>query len=44
MKTPFDIQNDGIGVHYTYLDTIGRPVVVLKKDNVVDNHIQDMEV
>jgi len=44
VKTPFDIQNDGIGVHYTYLDTIGRPVVVLKKDNVVDNHIQDMEI
>lgn len=44
MKTPFDVVREEMGVHHTYLDTIGRPVIILKKENVVDSHIQDMEV
>lgn len=31
-------------LHYTYLDTIGRPVVVVQKSNLVEQHIQDFEV
>jgi len=31
-------------VHYTYLDTTGRPVVVLSKTDLVEQHIQDFEV
>merc|ERR1711881_576054 len=27
-----------------YLDTVGRPVVVLTKENLVEGHIQDLEV
>ena len=30
--------------HYTYLDTVGRPVIVLSKRNVVFQHIQDFEI
>ncbi|CAG2164069.1 unnamed protein product, partial [Oppiella nova] len=30
--------------HYTYLDTIGRTVLVFHKSNVVEEHIQDVEV
>ena len=28
----------------TYLDTVGRPVVVVTKNNLVEQHIQDFEV
>ena len=31
-------------LHYTYLDTIGRPVVVITKNNLVEQHIADFEV
>ena len=31
-------------VHYTYLDTVGRPVIVARKTNLVEQHIQDFEV
>ena len=30
--------------HYTYLDTIGRTVLVFTKNNLVEQHIQDIEV
>ncbi|CAK9290897.1 unnamed protein product [Gordionus sp. m RMFG-2023] len=30
--------------HYTYLDTIGRPVLELSKENLIDEHIQDFIV
>ena len=30
--------------HYTYLDTIGRTVLVFHKTNLVEQHIQDLEV
>ncbi|XP_054162996.1 dolichyl-diphosphooligosaccharide--protein glycosyltransferase subunit 1-like [Oppia nitens] len=30
--------------HYTYLDTIGRTVLVFQKSNLVEDHIQDLEV
>ncbi|CAG2114236.1 unnamed protein product, partial [Medioppia subpectinata] len=30
--------------HYTYLDTIGRTVLVFHKSNLVEEHIQDVEV
>lgn len=43
-NTPFAMEQESMDVHHTYLDTVGRPVIILKKDNVVDNHIQDMEV
>lgn len=31
-------------LHFTYLDTVGRPVVVAHKTNLVEQHIQDFEV
>lgn len=30
--------------HRTYLDTVGRPVVVATKENLVEQHIVDFEV
>jgi oligosaccharyltransferase complex subunit alpha (ribophorin I) len=42
--TPYTVQRGKNYLHYTYLDTVGRPVVIIHKDNVVENHIQDFEV
>ena len=44
LVTPFTVKKDKNTLHYTYLDTIGRPVIVAHKTNLVDAHIQDFEV
>ena len=41
---PFEVQEEKREIHKTYLDTCGRTVVVIKKKNLVENHIQDFEV
>lgn len=44
MRTPFEVKREADDVHYTYLDTSGRPVVVLRKPSLLEQHIQDFEV
>lgn len=44
VKTPYGIRQNDQEVHKTYLDTVGRPVIVLNKKNLVEGHIQDFEV
>ena len=44
LKPPYDVVEDKQELHYTYLDTIGRPVIVAHKTNIVEQHIQDFEV
>jgi len=44
LKTPYSTARDKDALHYTYLDTIGRPVITLRKDNLVEQHILDFEV
>lgn len=44
IQTPYPITEGEMENHKTYLDTVGRPVVTFKKDNVVENHIQDFEI
>lgn len=44
VDTPYSIQRDPDDLHYTYLDTFGRPVVVAHKKNLVEQHIQDVVV
>ncbi|KAL4226817.1 proteasome regulatory particle base subunit [Mactra antiquata] len=44
LKTPFSVEKGENGLHYTYLDTVGRPVIVAYKNNLVDQHIQDFEL
>ena len=41
---PYDVQRQTNEKHYTYLDTVGRPVVVITKNNVLFQHIQDFEI
>jgi oligosaccharyltransferase complex subunit alpha (ribophorin I) len=41
---PYDVQRLPNEKHYTYLDTVGRPVVVISKRNMLFQHIQDFEI
>jgi len=43
-NAPFPVKRSADDVHYTYLDYVGRPVVIVHKNNLVDNHIQDFEL
>ena len=44
MDTPYKIDRMPNQLHYTYLDTFGRPVLVATKSNLVEHHIQDVVV
>lgn len=44
LDTPYPVQRLKDGTHHTYLDTKGRPVISVRKTNIVENHIQDFEV
>jgi len=41
---PFDIDASSTDLHHTYLDTSGRPVLVLKKKNIVNEHNRFFQV
>uniref|UniRef100_A0A672I1G1 Dolichyl-diphosphooligosaccharide--protein glycosyltransferase subunit 1 n=1 Tax=Salarias fasciatus TaxID=181472 RepID=A0A672I1G1_SALFA len=44
MDMPYKIDRLPNQLHYTYLDTFGRPVLVATKNNLVEHHIQDVVV
>ncbi|GAB6022985.1 hypothetical protein CHUAL_007080 [Chamberlinius hualienensis] len=44
LQVPYEVKRSKDGVVYTYLDTVGRPVVVAHKDNLAENHIQEFEL
>lgn len=44
IRLPFDAERAPDEIRKTYLDTFGRTVAVLKKSNLVENHIQEFEV
>ncbi|KAJ8258626.1 hypothetical protein COCON_G00176380 [Conger conger] len=44
VDTPYPIHRVPDQLHYTYLDTFGRPVLVATKSNLVEQHIQDVVV
>lgn len=44
LDTPYPIDRMPDQLHYTYLDTFGRPVLVATKKNLVEQHIQDVVV
>lgn len=41
---PFAVTRLPDSLHYTYLDTKGRPVIAFTKKNVVESHIQDFQL
>ena len=44
METPFPIDRESHAIHKTYLDTIGRPLIVLDKFNVINDHSKDIQI
>ncbi|KAE8612267.1 hypothetical protein XENTR_v10012786 [Xenopus tropicalis] len=44
VDNPYDINRAPDELHYTYLDTFGRTVIVAHKNNLVEQHIQDIVV
>ena len=42
--SPFNVKEQPRELKFTYLDTIGRPVVVVTAENLVEQHIQDFFV
>ena len=38
------MEEDERTLHFTYLDTVGRPVIQFRKTNLVEEHIEDFEV
>ncbi|XP_063797234.1 dolichyl-diphosphooligosaccharide--protein glycosyltransferase subunit 1 [Pseudophryne corroboree] len=42
VENPYEVNRDPDELHYTYLDTFGRPVIVAHKNNLVEQHIQDI--
>nr|XP_033782325.1 dolichyl-diphosphooligosaccharide--protein glycosyltransferase subunit 1 [Geotrypetes seraphini] len=44
VDSPYNIDRAQDELHYTYLDTFGRPVIVAHKSNLVEQHIQDIVV
>jgi len=43
-EAPFPIDKESFETHHTYLDTFGRPVLVLEKKNVIHDHNQNIKV
>lgn len=44
IETPYEVTRLPDTLHFTYLDTKGRPVVQLSAKNLVENHIQEFKV
>lgn len=42
--SPYPVNRQADGLHFTYLDTFGRPVITFTKKNLVENHIHDFNV
>jgi len=44
VQTPFSVDSQSSATHFTYLDTSGRPVLVLNKKNVISEHDKYFQV
>nr|CAG4646197.1 EOG090X04O4 [Macrothrix elegans] len=44
IETPYSVTRLPDSLHYTYLDTKGRPVIQMSAKNLVENHIQDFKL
>nr|CAD7425138.1 unnamed protein product [Timema monikensis] len=44
LSTPYAVERLPDTLHFTYLDTTGRPVITLRKKNLVEHHIQDFDL
>lgn len=44
LNTPYKVERLPDSLTYKYLDTKGRPILRLRKNNLVEQHIQDFEI
>ncbi|XP_021192112.2 dolichyl-diphosphooligosaccharide--protein glycosyltransferase subunit 1 [Helicoverpa armigera] len=44
VNLPYPVTRLPDSLHYTYLDTKGRPVISFTKKNIVENHIEDFQL
>lgn len=44
VNVPYEVEKTTSEKHFTYLDTVGRPVVVIRRKNCVDTHMRDFSV
>lgn len=44
LDLPYEATRLPDSLHYTYLDTIGRPVITIHKTNLVEDHIEPFEL
>ena len=44
VETPFEIDEQKKIKTFTYVDTVGRPTLLLEKSNLVDEHSQPFQV
>lgn len=44
VETPFHVDKESHAVHKTYLDTIGRYLIVLDKFNALNDHAKNIQV
>ncbi|XP_004537908.1 dolichyl-diphosphooligosaccharide--protein glycosyltransferase subunit 1 [Ceratitis capitata] len=44
LTTPYTVKRGPNELHYTYLDTVGRPVITLSCKNLVENHIANFNL
>ncbi|XP_044008598.1 dolichyl-diphosphooligosaccharide--protein glycosyltransferase subunit 1-like [Aphidius gifuensis] len=44
LSTPYEVERQKNYLHYSYLDTTGRPVISFTKNNLVENHIQNFKL
>jgi len=42
--TPYAVHRNPNELYFTYLDTVGRPVVSFSKTNLIENHITDFDI
>ena len=44
LDLPYEATRLPDSLHYTYLDTVGRPVISVTKRNLIENHIQNFKL
>lgn len=44
LNLPYSAERLSDTLHFTYLDTIGRPVITIQKTNLVEDHIESFEL
>ncbi len=44
LAVPYTVNKQPQELHYTYLDTVGRPVIIATSTNLVEEHIQDFQL